>query len=123
MATDISKVAVGVVMLALAVSAAAAGPWGFTYRNMTARYVIYGGTLGDPNAPTSKDKKIAFAIHGNVAKEMFDAIGPDMKGCGSEGGRERTKGEIDCMYTNAEGYTCWVGFDLKTGKSIGGSVC
>jgi len=51
------------------------------YRQTTASYWIYGGGLGDPIAPTSKDKKIAFSIEGDAAKQIFEAIGPDKKRC------------------------------------------
>ena len=123
MASHISTSVVVAVALLVAATSAAALPWQFTYRTMSTKYVTYGGTLGDPVQPTAKDKKLAFAIRGSAAQEIFEAIGPDVRSCSGDATRERTKGDIDCVYAKADGYTCWAGFDLRTGKSIGGSVC
>jgi hypothetical protein len=87
--------------------------------------VIYGGGLGDPYAPTPENKRIAFSVKGKAAKQMFDAMGPDLKNvCGAEGGtRIREKDAVSCRFSKSDGYICDFGFDLTTGKSIGGSVC
>ncbi len=97
------------------------------YKQATASYWIYGGGLGDPATPTSKDKKIAFSIEGDAAKQIFEAIGPDKKDVCSEGRatrfRSRDKENLSCTRGKENTYTCSFGFDLVSGKSIGGSIC
>jgi hypothetical protein len=99
--------------------------WGSVYRPFSATYVMYGGGLGDSYAPTAGDRHIAFGVKGQVAKKMFDAMGPDLKSvCGAENGtRVREKDAVSCWLGIGGGYVCDFGFDLTTGKSIGGSVC
>lgn len=99
--------------------------WEFGYKPFSGQYVIYGGGLGDPYAPTAANSHIAFSVKGPVAKQMFDAMGPDLKGvCGADAvGRLREKDAVSCSFSTGEGYSCDFGFDLKSGKSIGGSVC
>jgi hypothetical protein len=88
-------------------------------------YVIYGGGLADPHAPATGDKHIAIWIKGRAAKEVFDALGSDLKdACGTEdGGRVRAKENVSCTYHRKDGYACDFGFDLTSGRSIGGSIC
>ena len=104
--------------------ATAAGPG---YGNMSGRYQVYAGGLGDPISSTKSDAKIAFVIEGPAALQMFDAIGPDAKDLCTEGTgiRVRTKDNQNLVCTrSAKGsYSCRFGFDLKSGKSIGGSLC
>lgn len=99
--------------------------WEFAFRPFQGNYAIYGGGLGDPYAPTRGDKHVSFEIKGPVAKEMFEAMGPDLKGvCGTEdGGRIRQRAEVSCSYHRDDGYHCDFGFDLTSGRSIGGSIC
>jgi len=79
-------------------------------------------------APTSTDRKAAFVFHGEAAKSLFDSIGPDLKeACGTSSGlRVREKGDLDCVYDKddrASSYVCHLGIDLRTGKSMHGSIC
>lgn len=101
--------------------------WSFTYAPAAAKYIKFGGDLGDPVAPTQKDTKIAFEVDGAAAKDIFEAIGPDKKDiCGATPNtrfRSRDGGRVACV-KNARGeYSCYFGFDLQSGKSIGGSIC
>jgi len=104
-----------------------ASDWKFIYQPANVSYSTYGNSLGDPTAPSRNDKKIAFEVKGQAAREMFEAIGPDRKdSCSQElGVRFRSKDEekIICTKNTKEIYTCYFGFDLKHGKSIGGSIC
>jgi hypothetical protein len=97
------------------------------YKKATADYRIYSGSLGDPIAPKPGDKKIAFSIEGTAAKDLFDAIGPDKRDeCTAGSGdrvRHRDKENLSCIRTREGAYSCSFGFDLQTGKSIGGSLC
>lgn len=97
------------------------------YKQATTSYRIYGGGLGDPTIPTPSDKKIAFSIEGSAAKQIFEAIGPDKKDVCSEGSdirfRSRDNENLICLRSKENTYTCSFGFDLVSGKSIGGSIC
>lgn len=68
-----------------------------------------------------------FRVSGKTAKDMFDAIGVDKKdACSTEPGERIRKldGEkIFCSRSAKGEYSCSFGFDLRTGKSIGGIVC
>ena len=99
--------------------------WEWALRSAEVKYAIYGGDLGDTYAPTSSDVRVAFYVRGRAAKEMFEAMGPDRKSeCGiRKGGRIRAKEHVACTYRPSDGYQCDFGFDLRSGKSIGGSIC
>jgi hypothetical protein len=95
------------------------------YRPFKGEYAIYSGDLDDQQAPAKDDRKLSFIIEGQPAKDIFDAMPPDDKQtCGGEkGARSRNKGNVWCTFAPADGYTCYFGFDLKTGKSIAGGIC
>lgn len=92
---------------------------------LKADYVIYSGDLGEQMPPTKTDRKISINITGQPAKDIFDSIWPDLKAeCNSEKGeRERRKGNVWCFYQPSSGYQCYLGFDLRTGRSIDGGEC
>jgi hypothetical protein len=108
-------------------SAADQESWQFEHKKIPGVYGIYGGGLGDPVAPTQNDSKISFSIRGTAAKEMFAAMGPDIKDVCTEGSgdrvREKDDGKLSCVRTKKGEFFCNVGFDLRNGKSIGGSTC
>lgn len=87
-------------------------------------YQIYGGTLSEMQPPTAKDRKVAFMFKGPLAKNLFDQIGPDMKdSCSSAPGyRERRRGDLACTH-DQDGYLCYFGLDVVTGKGTYGSIC
>jgi hypothetical protein len=97
------------------------------HRKLNGTYWIYGGGLGDPVPATAKDKKVMFSIEGRAARELFDALGPDKKDLCTEGSgtrvRARDNDRLFCMRSAKGEYSCNFGFDLRSGKSIGGSVC
>jgi hypothetical protein len=88
-------------------------------------YQTYGGELGDMVPPTKKDRKVAFMFKGPLAKELFDQIGPDKKdACGAAvDHRERDRGDLSCVWDKRDGYSCYFGLDVPTGKSTYGSIC
>jgi hypothetical protein len=92
---------------------------------MKAEFSIYSGDMGDERAPTSTDRKLAVEVTGLAAKEIFDSIYPDAKvTCSDEKGqRLRRKDRLWCSFSPSDGYRCYFGFDLRTGKSIGGASC
>ena len=93
---------------------------------LKAEYTIYSGGLGDEQAPTKTERKLAIEVTGQGAKEIFDSLYPDAKGmsCSSEKGeRLRRKGHVWCSFSPKDGYRCFLGFDLRTGESIAGGSC
>ena len=99
--------------------------WPAPYRPFKGEYSIYSGDLGDQQAPTKSDRKLSFIIEGLPAKEIFDAIPPDDKETcdGEKGTRSRSKENVWCTFHPGNEYTCYFGFDLRTGKSIPGGMC
>lgn len=97
------------------------------YKKFSGIYQIYGGGLGDPIAAKPKDRKIAFSIEGTAAKEIFDAIGPDKEDICSHHSSSRLRHKdnenLTCRRSEQGQYICDFGFDLDSGKSIGGSIC
>lgn len=94
-------------------------------------YFIHGGTLADRQRPTENDRKLSIVIDGQAAKNIFDAIGPDLpETCSMEkGDRARDKKGVQCRYTAQdkgakEGpFRCWIGLDLRSGDSVGTASC
>lgn len=101
--------------------------WQWRHKKLSGVYGVYGGELGDPVAPSRQDSKIMFAIDGQAAKELFDAIGPDIKDQCTAGTKIRMRMKdqehLSCQRSENAEYFCNFGFDLRTGKSIGGVVC
>lgn len=93
---------------------------------LMAEYTIYAGSLGDEQAPTRADRKLAIEITGEAARDIFESLYPDVQGvsCREEKGeRLRRKGRIWCAYSPSGGYRCFLGFNLRTGESISGGSC
>jgi hypothetical protein len=88
-------------------------------------YYVYGGSIGDSTPPTQKDRKLSLMFTGPLAKDLFDHIGPDAKMACSDSSdyRERNKGDLSCAWTKDDGYSCYFGLDVRTGKSMRGSIC
>ncbi|MGZ8358213.1 MAG: hypothetical protein ACXWVF_16510 [Telluria sp.] len=97
------------------------------HEKITGVYRIYGGGLGDPIPPTPKDAKVMFSVDGKAAKALFERLGPDVKDACTEGTGTRVRAKdqenLMCLRTPDGEYSCNFGFDLRTGKSIGGAVC
>jgi hypothetical protein len=99
--------------------------WGASSKPLKGDYQVYGGTLSEMLPPTRKDRKVAFMFTGPLAKQLFDQIGPDAKMSCSDASdyRERNRGDLSCTYTKDNGYACYFGLDVPTGKSTNGSIC
>jgi hypothetical protein len=99
--------------------------WPAPYRPFKGDYAIYSGELGEQQAPTRDDRKLSFIIEGQPAKDIFNAMPPDEKETcsGEKGARSRRKEHVWCTFNPADGYTCYFGFDLRTGKSLAGGMC
>jgi hypothetical protein len=103
-------------------------PWDGSYTPFNGNYLVYSGDLGEQQPPTRTDRKASFMVKGPAAKEMFDSIGPDLKdACGAASGlRIRQRGDLDCTFNpdnRSAPYACHFGLNLRTGKSIPGSIC
>lgn len=111
--------------LIIAATSVPAEPVAAQNKPMKANYMIYSGELGDAWQPTKDDRKLSIDVTGQPAKDIFDAVYPDIKAeCTAEKGeRQRQKGHVWCGYQPSNGYTCYFGFDLRTGKSIDGGEC
>lgn len=111
---------------ALSTTAAEESAYEPTYESASIKYAIYGQDLSEPAKPTKKDSKIAFSLTGRVAQEMFEAMPPDRDiKCADDTGfrfRSRDHERLVCTFYLGE-YACSFGFDLGTGKSIGGGNC
>jgi hypothetical protein len=115
----------GAITLLSLTCAAEQAQWPAPYRPFKGEYAMYSGELGDQQAPTRSDRKLSFVVEGPAAKEIFSAMPPDDKNtCSTEkGARSRSKENVWCTFNPSDGYTCYFGFDLRTGKSIGGGIC
>jgi len=100
-------------------------PQSFSQMPLRGDYLIYGGELGDTVPPTKNDRKVAFAFKEPLAKDLFNQIGPDRKDvCGAAPDqRRRERGDLSCTWDRRDGYICYFGLDVPTGKSMYGSIC
>jgi hypothetical protein len=87
-------------------------------------YYVYGGTISEKLPPTPKDRKVSLMFTGQLAKDLFNQIGPDeKKACNAEPGyHERRKGDLVCIL-DEDGYSCYLGLDVTKGKSTLGIIC
>jgi hypothetical protein len=96
-------------------------------RPLSGDYQVYGGTLSEMQPPTPNDRNLAFMFTSQTAKDLFNYIGPDVKKADSCSGaadyRERRRGHLVCTYTKDNGYACYLGLNLRSGKSDYGSTC
>lgn len=99
--------------------------WDGRPKQLKGTYQVYGGTLSEALPPTKKDRKVAFMFQGPLAKELFDQIGPDAKISCSDASdyRERNRRDLSCTYTKDDGYICYFGLDVSTGRSTNGAIC
>ena len=110
-------------LLCLLLGHQARAVWEFAQKDFSASYAIYGAYLDDAVAPVGGDTKVAFRLTGAAAKDLFEAIGPDMPdGCPDPQIRIRHRDMLLCRHRPKDGYRCNFGFDLSTGLSIGGAI-
>jgi len=98
---------------------------GIEQKPLKGDYLIYGGELGDTVPPTKTDRKVAFTFKGPLARDLFEQIGPDNKNtCGAAPDhRIRERGDLSCVWDKRDGYICYFGLDVPTGRSTYGSIC
>jgi hypothetical protein len=119
------SIVTALVLYSLAQAAEKPEVWDGRPKPLKGDYQIYGGELGDTVPPTKKDRKVAFMFKGPLAKDLFDQIGPDKKdACGAAPDhRTRDRGDLSCVWDKSDGYACYFGLDVPTGKSTYGSIC
>lgn len=118
----------GTLALLSLVNAAEKTPqWSPDFKPFNGTYQIYSGSLSELQPPTATDKQASVMLSGRIARDLFDQIGPDVKRdkvCSADPGfRQRRKGHLDCIHTKEDGYQCYFGIDLRTGRSTYGSIC
>ena len=97
--------------------------WEYVHKPFVGKYALYGGFLDEAHPATPGDTKLVVNLTDKSAKEMFNAIGPDVQtSCADRDFRLRQRDMLLCRYRPKDGYLCTFGFDLSTGLSIGGSV-
>jgi hypothetical protein len=121
------KLSILALALTLSASANVAAQTETGHSQVSGVYRIYGGGLVDSVPATSRDSKIMFAVTGRTARDMFNAMGPDVNDeCTAGNGmrvRQKDNGNLLCTLSKKGEYSCNFGFHLRTGKSIGGSAC
>ena len=92
---------------------------------LSGTYRIYGGELGDTHEPKVGDAKVSFDFGGKAAADMFQKMGKDSKSAiySEPGERVREKGDFACRRSPKGKYSCSIGVDLDTGKSIPATDC
>lgn len=97
--------------------------WEYVHKPFAGKYAVYGGFVDEAHQPTRGDARLVITITDQSAKEMFNAIGPDIqRRCAAQGSRLRQRDMLLCRHHPKDGYWCTLGFDLSTGLSIGGSA-
>jgi hypothetical protein len=125
----LSSAAVLAAILTLSQSRAAIPQeWDGDYRPAKVSYLAYSGTLSEKEPPKTGQQKVSLMIEGQLAQDLFSSIGPDQKtACGEGSGlRIRQRGDVSCTFdkdSKSYPYTCYIGVDVKTGKSTAGSIC
>jgi hypothetical protein len=108
------------VILLTAVIAHAAGQAGQEEGKFAGEYAIHGGSPGDITPPTVKDAKLSMTIDGRLAARMYRELGPksQQKECVPDNMEIRDLGDISCEREAGGQTTCYIGFNLRSGKSI-----
>jgi hypothetical protein len=88
----------------------------------TGEFLIYGGSAGDTTPPTRKDTKIHMTIDGPLALRLYRELGAasQQTECLPGDANVRRRRDMECeLNVNTARATCAIGFDLRSGKSIG----
>lgn len=127
MTTRLACYAIALALFSTAHAADKQRAWTGEPRPLRGDYQIYGGTLSEMLPPTRNDRKVAIMVKGELARELFAQLGPDIKqeqACSSSADyRERRRGDIACVRTKEAAYECYFGLDLRTGKGTYGAIC
>jgi len=99
--------------------------WRFQYKPLAGAYELYSGELSEPRPAGSSGASLSIRIDKEAARQMFAQMGPDVPNlCPSEPGeRMRQKNDLTCYRSRSGKHSCYVGFDLGSGKSKAGNIC
>jgi hypothetical protein len=94
---------------------------------LTGEATFYSGEMTDPGPPMAGgEARVFLNLTGKPAQRMFDLMGKtaDQRGgaCSEPGVTVRRRGVLSCM-KDAQGYACYLAYDIKTGKAIDQSAC
>jgi hypothetical protein len=113
-------------VVCLTLMAVAAGSF-FAYaqpfgKSLSGWYDFYSGSPGELGEPTAKDTKLHITVTGALAARMFRELGPraQIKASCPEGSVSRERDQLSCTREASGQTTCDFGFDMRSGKSIGG---
>ena len=99
--------------------------WRFQYKPLAGAYEMYSGELSEPRAAGSSGASLSIRIDMEAARQIFAQMGRDVPNlCPSEPGeRMRQKNDLTCYRSRSGKHSCYVGFDLGSGKSKAGNIC
>ncbi len=99
--------------------------WEFRYKPLLGEYEVYSGELDDPDQPNKNGANLSIKIVDEAAKEIFNNLGRDVKhACqAAPGEKMRVKNDVVCYLSKEGQYSCYIGFNLQTGKSRPGVIC
>ena len=98
----------------------------YKFPKLSGSYLEYSGELGETRPPTRRDMQLSIEIDGRLAYDMFRALPATSatEDCAPEGTILRFKNDISCELTKGTNSArCFVGLDLKTGRSTVGAIC
>lgn len=115
----------GAVLLSFAYAADVSNDPSGLWKPFPGIFKIHSGIVANRTAPTPGDRKLTIQVDGKAAKELFEAISPDVQPTcnGEDGDRDRRRKGIYCTYNPLDvkarsgPYRCWVGVDLVTGEA------
>jgi len=96
------------------------------YKNLSGEYSIAGQTIIDPPPNEPTDTHLYFALTGNAARDLYNAMKATARAdaCGEPGGLLKSIGAMQC--TRAPGgksYQCSFAIDIAKQRISGGSAC
>jgi hypothetical protein len=87
---------------------------------------FYSGEMTDPGPPVAGgEARVFLNLTGKPAQRMFELMSKaagQRGACSEPGVTVRKRGVLSCM-KDAQGYACYLAYDLKTGKAIDQSAC
>ncbi|MDR3526997.1 MAG: hypothetical protein P4L57_06920 [Rhizomicrobium sp.] len=99
---------------------------GWKPKPLTGEFMLYSGGLGDSGTPTKSNAKINFRIYGDAARQMFENMSAKSQKpniCAGYGNVMRVRGNIECDKAPEGSIECFIGIDLKSGKTVYGVIC
>src|SRR5688572_16621555 len=100
-------------VIALSIFAGAVVAVAQTQGRLTGGYFMHSFSIGDTLPPTVQDTKMQIGIHGEAARDIFNALGPRSRVadiCKSQALEIRDRGDLHC-FRDERGYFCAVGLD------------